>query len=133
MTVVLAMIDLIGSDRPQWKPEERDRAVATWKRSFADVDSDVLMRAAESFLRNHAGKPDTHKLWKEIRLVQHEARNARALDAPSAWRQAPGDRERIDAELVEKGDPVADWLEARGFETMRQQQPKQVNDEDVPF
>ena len=107
------IIDLLKADRPRWKP-----GLLTWKASFASVPTETLHLAALAFLEHGKGNPDTHKIWAEIRKIQ-------AVVKPTlpAWSSGPSKSE-IQAELDERGDPVADWLEMRGEPTVRKPKPR---------
>lgn len=120
MTVIQEMIETIGKGRPSWSSRGRASARLRWKAAFAGVESEVLRRAAVGFLNHQKGIPDTYKLWAEIRRV----RGARVPESGLApWRWGSNERADIQAELEEKGDPLADWLEVRGIPTVRKPEP----------
>lgn len=120
MTVINDMIGIIAADRHQWTKAAQESCVFAWKRAFEKVPSEVLLKAADGFLRNQKGVPDVQKLWREIRTVQSVMKSLE----PKSYVWGPEEAGRIQEDLLVRGDPIADWLEKRGEATRRRPQPR---------
>jgi hypothetical protein len=125
MTVINDIIELIAADRPKWSPQAQESAKGAWKVAFANTNSDVLQKAAVAFLKNQRGTPDVAKLTREIRVVEASLRVHKAVELGVEWSWDDGEKARILEDLETKGDPVADWLEARGEVTERQKRARE--------